>query len=158
MTVKKFTEQTCHALTVLYPSILIGWEMLASYMIGSADFLDVVLWPCCVLWFFTLIQNLLYLLSVCLHYPSVHIKWTMASGCCRWPKNIKTPISFLIGWDMALSSLSSVSTTLFNFGFYKFSSFNWQSQMFLQGWTSFAAGAAQLASTASTQVNKTSLL
>jgi hypothetical protein len=30
--------------TVLCPSILIGWEVLARYIIGLADFLDAVPW------------------------------------------------------------------------------------------------------------------
>jgi hypothetical protein len=49
------TDVPCRdRVTVPCPCILIGWEVLARYMIGREDFLDAV--P----WFFTLIRNLLY--------------------------------------------------------------------------------------------------
>jgi hypothetical protein len=43
---ENLTVRTRHAVMVPCPSILIGWEMLARYMIGWEDFLDAVPWPC----------------------------------------------------------------------------------------------------------------
>jgi hypothetical protein len=51
---EKDMEQTCCAMTVLCPSILIGWEVLERHMIGWEDLVDVVPWPYYVPWFFTL--------------------------------------------------------------------------------------------------------
>jgi hypothetical protein len=36
---EKVTVQTCRAVMVLCPNILIGWEVLTRYMIGWEDFL-----------------------------------------------------------------------------------------------------------------------
>jgi hypothetical protein len=56
---EKVTVQTCRAMTmtVLCPSILIGWEVLVRYMIGWEDFLNAVT-VLCALIFHT--WNLLY--------------------------------------------------------------------------------------------------
>jgi hypothetical protein len=43
---EKVTVRACRAVTVLCPSILIGWEMLSGYMIGWEDFLYAARWPC----------------------------------------------------------------------------------------------------------------
>jgi hypothetical protein len=81
------------------PSILIGWEMLAHYMIGWEDFLNAVPWPCRVPWFFTLIRNLLYL----------QCNWVIIFS---WLKCNKILLTSPLIWSLTVTLELSVSTAI----------------------------------------------